>query len=122
MLVALPRLPDGLVLHAAHGGKLRPRNVLEQLRRHAIEPLAEKFLTPPGESGFASATVHGLRHFFCSEAFISGASEGDIREWLGHADSKMVEHYRHLRSEDAQRKMDQIQFFDRPEKHPGDVA
>jgi integrase len=122
VLIALPRHPDGLVLHAAQGGKLRPRNVLEQLLRHAIKPLADRFPTPPGDNGFANGTVHGLRHFFCSEAFISGASEGDIREWLGHADSKMVEHYRHLRSEDAQRKMDQIQFFDRPEQHPGDVA
>jgi integrase len=37
-------------------------------------------------------------------------SEGEIKEWLGHADSKMVEHYRHLRNEDAQRKMEQIDF------------
>jgi integrase len=41
----------------------------------------------------------------------SGASEGEIEEWLGHADSKMVEHYRDLRSEDAQRKMEQIEFL-----------
>jgi integrase len=41
------------------------------------------------------------------------ASEGEIKEWLGHADSKMVEHYRHLRSEDAQRKMQQVDFLGR---------
>ena len=43
---------------------------------------------------------------------MGGASEGEIKEWLGHADSKMVEHYRHLRDEDAQRKMRQIDFLD----------
>jgi hypothetical protein len=32
-------------------------------------------------------------------------------EWLGHRDSKMVAHYRHLRDEDSQRKMQQIDFL-----------
>jgi len=31
--------------------------------------------------------------------------------WVGHRDSKMVTHYRHLRDEDGQRKMKQINFF-----------
>ena len=30
-----------------------------------------------------------------SEMILGGVSEGEIREWVGHADSKMVEHYRH---------------------------
>ena len=44
---------------------------------------------------------------------------------LGHADSKMVEHYRHLRNEDAERKMEQIDFMaeeDEEEDHPSDAA
>jgi integrase len=63
--------------------------------------------------GFEHGRLHSFRHFFCSQCFVSGASEGEIKEWLGHADSKMVEHYRHLRSEDAQRKMQQVDFFGR---------
>ena len=47
-----------------------------------------------------------------SQAFLGGASEGEIREWVGHADSKMVEHYRHLGRKDAMRKMEMINFVD----------
>jgi integrase len=42
---------------------------------------------------------------------IAGASKGEVREWLGHRDSKIVERYRHLRSEDAQRRMNQTDFL-----------
>jgi hypothetical protein len=58
--------------------------VLTVFIRDVIEPLAEKFPTP----------------------------EGEIREWVGHADSKMVEHYRHLGCKDAVRRMEQISFVD----------
>ena len=51
-----------------------------------------------------------FRHFFVSQCFLGGASEGEIREWVGHADSKMVEHYRHLGRKDALAKMEQINF------------
>lgn len=34
----------------------------------------------------------------------------EIREWLGHCDSQVVEIYRHLRPEEARRKMGQITF------------
>jgi len=34
----------------------------------------------------------------------------------------MVEHYRHLRSEDAQRKMSQVDFLGRQDTGHGDVA
>ena len=76
-----------------------------------VMPLAARFPTPEGEIGFADGTLHGFRHYFCSQAFMGGASEGEIRDWLGHAESKMVEHYRHLRNEDSQRRMRQIDFL-----------
>jgi hypothetical protein len=55
--------------------------------------------------------LHSFRHAFVSQAFLDGASEGEIREWVGHTNSRIVERYRHLRNEDAQRKMRQIDFF-----------
>ena len=110
LLDRLARKPDGYVLHAARGGRLHSRNVLDMFICDVIEPLKEKFPTPPGEIGFEHGRLHSFRHFFCSQSFLGGASEGEIKEWLGHADSKMVEHYRHLRNEDAQRKMEKIDF------------
>jgi integrase len=98
--------------------------VLQAFIDDVIEPLKTKFPAAEGEIGFEHGRLHGLRHYFCSQAFLSGVSEGEIKEWLGHADSKMVEHYRHLRSEDAQRKMGQIDFLGRPagEHRPSGVA
>lgn len=111
LLEALERKPDGYVFHARRGGRLRPRNVLHMFIRDVIEPLKERFPTPPGEIGFEHGRLHSFRHYFCSQAFLGGASEGEIREWLGHRDSRIVELYRHLRNEDAQRKMEQIEFM-----------
>jgi integrase len=119
LLLGLARKPDGFVFHAALGGRVFARNTLDQFISHVIEPLKTKFPTPKGEIGFKHGRLHSFRHFFCSQCFLGGASEGEIKEWLGHADSKMVEHYRHLRSEDAQRKMNQIRFLDRPEVRTG---
>ena len=89
---------------------------------NVIEPLKSKFPVPGGEIGFEQGRLHSFRHFFCSQAFLGGASEGEIREWLGHADSKMVEHYRQLRNDDAQRKMEQIDFMGQRPDRPGHVA
>jgi integrase len=113
LLVGMERGSDGRVFHAPRGGRLRPNNVLHAFIDEVIQPLAEQFPTPAGEIGFEHGRLHSFRHYFCSQAFLGGASEGEIREWLGHRDSKMVEHYRHLRNEDAQRKMQQIHFTGR---------
>jgi integrase len=76
--------------------------------RQAAAPTASR-----GEVGFEHATPHSFRHYFCSQAFAEGAAEADIRDWLGHRDSKMVAHYRHLSDADSQRKMQQINFLGR---------
>jgi integrase len=122
LLATIPRKTDGYVLHAAKGGRLHARNVLEAFIDGVIEPLKKTFPTLDGDVGFEHGRLHSFRHFFTSQAFLGGASEGEIREWLGHADSRMVEHYRHLRSEDAQRKMSQVDFLGRQDRGHGDVA
>ena len=122
LLVPMERHSDGYIFRAAQGGKLHERNVLQMFIDNVIRPLAKKFPTPDGEIGFEHGRLHSFRHFFCSQAFLGGASEGEIKEWLGHADSKMVELYRHLRSEDAQRKMERIEFLGRSDSRPGEVA
>ena len=110
LLAGLVRGGDGFVFHAPQGGRLRENNVLHVFIRDVIKPLKSKFPTPEGEIGFEHGRLHSFRHFFVSQCFLGGASEGEIREWVGHRDSKMVEHYRHLGREDAQRRMDQITF------------
>ncbi len=110
LLARIPRESDGLVVHAALGGKLRENNALKIFKEQVIAPLTASFPTVAGEIGFEHGTCHSFRHYFCSQCFLGGASEGEIREWLGHRDSQVVEIYRHLRPEEARRKMGQITF------------
>ena len=78
--------------------------------RDVIDKLKAKFPTPEDEIGFEHGRLHSFRHFFVSQCFLDGEFEGEIREWVGHAESKMVEHYHHLGQSDAVRKMKQITF------------
>jgi integrase len=114
--------PDGRIFHGPLGGALKPDTVRNVFIRDVIESLKLKFPTPPGEIGFEHGRIHSFRHYFCSQAFLSGAAAADIQEWLGHQDSKMVAHYRHLRPEDSQRKVEAINFLgrdDRSERRSG---
>ncbi len=112
LLVKLLRAADGRVFHAERAGQLRPRNVLAAFIQDVITPLKNQFPIPQGETGVEHGRLHSFRHFFVSQAFLGGASEGEIREWVGHADSKMVEHYRHLGRKDALWRMGRINFVD----------
>jgi site-specific recombinase XerD len=101
----------GAVFLGPRGGRLKPDLVRVVLIRDVIEPLKARFPTPDGELGFEHGRVHTLRHYFVSEAFRQGATEAQIMAWVGHRDSKMVAHYRHLRPQDSQRMMQAIDFF-----------
>jgi integrase len=124
VLAALPRHRDGLIFHGQKGGRLSDRRVLEALQGQVIESLKNEFPTPDGETGFADGTVHGLRHYFCSEAYRNGAKDAELLEWLGHRDSEIMKLYRHLRREDSHRRMEQINFLgsDDEEDRESDVA
>lgn len=106
----LPEHRDGRLVHGARGGIIKPDTVLRTLKDDVLEPLKKHFPAPAGEQGFADGKVHSFRHYFVSEAFRCGAAESDIMSWVGHRDSKIVAIYRHLRSEESQRKMGQIDF------------
>ena len=48
------------------------------------------------ESGIKNFVFHGLRHHFCSVGGGLGASGVQLRAQLGHASSRMTDHYSHL--------------------------
>jgi len=110
-LATLDRAQGGWVFRAPRGGRLRTRNVLQQFLDNVIEPLSEQFPTPEGEIGFADGVLHSFRHFFISQALLNGATEGEVREWVGHTDSKLIEHYRTLHAEDARRRMQSLDLL-----------
>ena len=111
-LRALPRHPDGSVFHGPRGGRLKPDVVRRVLIREVLEPMAGRFPTPEDEVGFADGRLHSFRHFFCSLCANRGVSQRVVMRWLGHKDSRMVEHYYHLHDDEARRQMGRIKLFD----------
>jgi integrase len=77
-----------------------------------LTPLAERFPTPEGEAGFPQGRLHSFRHFFCSLCASRGVAQQVVIRWLGHKDSKMVEHYFTLHDEEARRQMRRIALSD----------
>ena len=73
-----------------------------------LTPLAEKFPTAEDEVGFSDGRLHSFRHFFCSLCASRGVAQQVVMRWLGHRESKMVEHYFHLHDEEARRQMRRI--------------
>jgi integrase len=112
VLMKLPnRLEGGRVFRGRQGGPLDPDKVLKVLQRDVIGPLKNQFPTPAGEIGFQHGVVHGFRHYFVTEAFLGGATEGEVQDWVGHRDSRIVKRYRHLRPEAARQTMARLTFL-----------
>jgi integrase len=111
VLKTMARNPDGRVFVGPKKGSLKADVIRSILVREVLTPLTAMFPTPEGEIGFEHGRLHSFRHYFISQAFLGGASEGEIRSWVGHRDSRIIERYRHLRNEDGRRKMEGIQFF-----------
>ena len=108
---ALPRLANGRLFQGPSEKVLTQRVVRDTFIAEVIEPLKGSFPCPKGEIGFEHGRMHSFRHFFVSRAFICGASEGDIRQWVGHSCSRVVEMYRHLRPEESLRKLESLDLL-----------
>lgn len=117
-LRGLPRHPDGSVFHGPRGGRLKPDLVRRVLIRDVLKPMAGRFPTPGGEVGFGDGRLHSFRHFFCSLCANRGVSQRVVMRWLGHKDSRMVEHYYHLHDDEARRQMGRIKLFDKETRGP----
>ena len=111
-LRGLSRDTDGWVFHGPRGGRLKQDLVRRVLIRDVLEPLSGCFPTPKDEVGFADGRPHGFRHFFCSLCANRGVSQRVVMRWLGHKDSRMVEHYYHLHDDEARRQMGRVRLFD----------
>jgi integrase len=111
VLQEMRRSTDGLVFHGPRGGRVKPDTIRIILVREVIKPLTERFPSAPGEIGFEHARIHSFRHYFVSEAFRLGVPEARIMQWVGHQDSRIVARYRHLRDDDGQQAMEELDFL-----------
>jgi integrase len=112
VLKGITRHPDGVVFHGQRGGRLKPDVVCRVLIRDVLTPLAGRFPKREGEVGFDDGRLHSFRHFFCSLCANNNVPQRVVMRWLGHKDSRMVEHYYHLHDDEARRQMGRISLFD----------
>ncbi|WP_310821301.1 tyrosine-type recombinase/integrase [Stratiformator vulcanicus] len=111
ILSELDRHQDGYVFHGPLGGRLKPDTVRNILVRDVLTMLKSRFPTLPGDIGFEHGRLHSFRHYFVSQAFAHGASEGQVKDWVGHRDSEMVACYRHQFDDANRQRIDQIPFI-----------
>ena len=57
--------------------------------------LGKRFKTALGAAGLRDVTFHELRHTFGTQLAAAGVPLRAIQEWMGHADAKTTEVYRH---------------------------
>jgi integrase len=120
ILEKAPRHADGYLFHGPRGGRIKQDTARTILLRDVIRPLADRFPTPEGEIGFEYGRFHSFRHFFVSQCFAFGRSEGEVKDWVGHRDSAMVAHYRHLHDEISQQSIQRVRFVSDPGRGPAD--
>ncbi|PHR90594.1 MAG: hypothetical protein COA78_34960, partial [Blastopirellula sp.] len=89
VILLTPKHQDGVIFRAQKGGRIRDRQTLATLKDKVIKNLDSEFPSPTEGKGFSHGTIHGLRHYFCSEAYRNGATDAELLEWLGHTDSKV---------------------------------
>jgi integrase len=119
VLTRLPhRAEGGYVFRGLKGRQLDPDKVLKALKREVLTPLKSRFPTAEGEIGFDHGGVHSFRHYFVTEAFQGGATDGEVRDWVGHRDSRIVERYQHIRGHAAKQTMARLNFLDGPTRSP----
>jgi len=111
VLEKMRRNSDGMIFHGPRGGALKPDTVRRILIRDVLTPLAKRFPKPADEPlGFVDGRLHSCRHYFCSVCARS-VTEQVAMSWLGHSSSKMLRHYFHLHSSEAQHQMKKLDFF-----------
>jgi integrase len=91
-------------------------------KREVLAPLDDALSIDDGEVDFTDAVLHSLRHSFVSQAFLAGASESEIREWVGHADSRIIERYRHLSDTESKRRMAGLDLIDDADGRQNDTT
>jgi integrase len=100
----------GYLILSIRGEKADPNRLRDQFVKRVINVLKNEFPHAKGEQGFEHGRFHSFRHFFVSEAFVNGVAETDIRDWVGHRDSQVIERYRHLRRSHSKQMINEINF------------
>lgn len=113
----MPRTREALLNWQEHLNFMRHRKKIVEIGSDFIfchlngQPLKnfksawKKILTTAGIENFH---FHDLRHTFCSNLILSGASLKDVKEMIGHSDISMTDRYSHLTLKHLQAKQQNL--------------
>lgn len=113
LLPTLIRQADGMIFHGPKGGRVKPDTVRNIFLRSVIEPLSKQFPKRSGVVGFEDGRLHSFRHYFVSRAFMEGATEAEIKQWVGHRDSRVIELYRHMSDDESRQRLVRLNLLGR---------
>lgn len=111
LLNSLPVRTDGVLFLTDKGQPVSYNVILSTFVERVIKPLSSEFPTVVGQIGFEKGRLHSFRHYFVSQSLINGASEGEIRDWIGHADTGLIDLYRHLAADESRRRMQHLNLL-----------
>ncbi|MCC7422446.1 MAG: site-specific integrase [Planctomycetaceae bacterium] len=126
LLDALPIRTDGVLFLTDKGRPVTYDVILSTFVERVIKPLSSAFPTVVGQIGFENGRLHSFRPYFVSQSLLNGASEGEIRDWIGHADTGLIDLYRHLTADESRRRMRHLNLLgarpgtDGPSRAPTD--
>jgi integrase len=106
--LSLKRRSDGRVMSGPNGGMLKADQIRIALRRDVLASLSGQFPKATGGKGFIDGRLHSFRHYFCSNCADHRIPERTLMDWLGHADSRMIRRYYHLRDEESLKRMREL--------------
>jgi site-specific recombinase XerD len=75
-----------------------------QISRARMLARLKKLLVQLGLQGH----LHTFRHSFVSRALINNTAESVVREWVGHVDASILQHYSHVASQQSQAAMREL--------------
>ncbi len=91
---------------------------------HVLDPskMRKRFKDALAEAGVHEITFHELRHTFGTQMAAAGAPLRAIQEWMGHADAKTTEIYRHYAPDPSNGAAFVEQAFGSGDHAPSDAA
>ncbi len=104
--ILMPRTREALIAWREHQDRVRQRKKIHptgdrifcRMDGTPIKRVDSAWRAARTQAGMKDFHFHDLRHTFCSNALLAGASLKDVKEMIGHSDLSMTDRYSHLPS------------------------
>jgi integrase len=113
----MPRTRDALLKWRSHLEWKRRRERVTSIKSDRVfcridgtplQSFSKAWRATLEEAGIKDFHFHDLRHTFCSNLILAGASLKDVKEMIGHSDISMTDRYSHLTLTHMMQKQEQL--------------